>query len=628
VKAAVFTLSGLLLGGALLASCQDATQVNVAVRTNVPFRDGVSMAIWTTAGGSFTDGPPQASTGDAWLVDGVMGDLVVTPRVHNEESLAVRVVLGVGRDPRTCSDQDAKGCIVAKRKLAFVPHTRLRVPIVLHIACSGVVCGEDSTCNYLGRCASATLDANACRGADGCVLDGDQTVTGVAAPDAGASPPDAQVTVPDASVVVVDAGPPPFCSGALLTNAPYAGGTGTPADPFLICAPAQFTAIADRSADWSASFKLMGSVDLAGVVVKPIATTGTPFLGTFDGNALTLSNLTITQPTASNIGLFAFIGNQGVVRNVTLGVSRIEGGSTVGALAGNNAGTISGVRINGPRDPLGDVRGSSDVGGAVGTNQGTVSDVRTNVAVVNSGVRTGGLVGYSLGTVTTSSARGLVRTTKATGCTHTGGLVGYATAASKIEKSMAAGAVTSPGGTVGGFVGWGQGAITDCYATGNVSGGPSGGAGSCGVGADQSFTGGFVGAHVYATSVIKNAYATGNVTATGSWVGGFVGLSFSTCSSSNTFSTGTATGTGAVAGYAGANDACTIAGAYWDTFKSGTSLGSGGSQAGVTGVNTQVPANNNYFYGPPSAPLAAWDFANTWTVRAGAYPALTWELAP
>ena len=71
---------------------------------------------------------------------------MLTPRGASNEGLSVRVVMGVGRDPKTCTDADAKGCIVAKRRLAFVPHTRLRVPLVLHLACDGVVCDGDSTC--------------------------------------------------------------------------------------------------------------------------------------------------------------------------------------------------------------------------------------------------------------------------------------------------------------------------------------------------------------------------------------------------------------------------------------------------------------------------------------------------
>jgi len=173
---------------ALVFACKDATQVRVIARTNVPYRAGLSVGIWTSSRASGTPGELASTSAEPWLNDGQIGDLVVTPRDQKDGPLSVRMVLGVGRDPGTCTDADAKGCIVAKRKLAFVPGTGLRLPMVLHLACEGVVCSDDTTCNYLGQCVSAVVDPSACASPEGCVLPGDEQVTGVApqAPDASA----------------------------------------------------------------------------------------------------------------------------------------------------------------------------------------------------------------------------------------------------------------------------------------------------------------------------------------------------------------------------------------------------------------------------------------------------------
>jgi alpha-tubulin suppressor-like RCC1 family protein len=198
------------LGVASLAaalSCKEPTQTTVLVRTNVPYRANVSMALWSSSTGSFPLGAvPQVTSADPWLDDGTLGDVVITPRASASEALTLRVVLGIGRDPAGCSDMAPKGCIVARRKLSFVPRTRLRVPIVLHLACEGVVCDESSTCNYLGRCVSATVDPNACSSAKGCELPGDEGVTRVS--DGGLPGPDAldSASEPDASEASVDSG--------------------------------------------------------------------------------------------------------------------------------------------------------------------------------------------------------------------------------------------------------------------------------------------------------------------------------------------------------------------------------------------------------------------------------------
>jgi len=161
--------------------------------TRVPYRAGItSLALWSSRSGNVAPGAaPQATYADAWRPDGALGELVVTPSARRDESLTLRVVLGVGRDPAGCTDKDSKGCIVAKRTLSFVPHERLRVPVVLWLACEGVVCSADTTCNYVGACIPAAVDPGACASPDGCLLSGDKPLVGVADAGPDAAPVDA-----------------------------------------------------------------------------------------------------------------------------------------------------------------------------------------------------------------------------------------------------------------------------------------------------------------------------------------------------------------------------------------------------------------------------------------------------
>jgi hypothetical protein len=167
----------LAMSAALIASCKDATQVDVVLRSNVVYAPGSEVGVWATHSGVF--GAPLVQNADPWAADGELGNVVVTPRAGSaggrEAPLAVRVAMGLrGKRAAECTDDgDSKGCIIARRQLAFVPHTRLKVPVVLYLACEGVKCGPTSTCSYLGQCVPAQVDPASCATPEGCTLPGE-----------------------------------------------------------------------------------------------------------------------------------------------------------------------------------------------------------------------------------------------------------------------------------------------------------------------------------------------------------------------------------------------------------------------------------------------------------------------
>jgi hypothetical protein len=178
----------LAIAVALVASCKDATQVNVVVRTNVPYAAGAGIALWSSRSGAV--GTPLIESSEAWLGDGEVGNVVVIPGDASTESpLTVRVAMGLrGKRTSECTDDgDGRGCIIARRKLAFIPHTRLKLPVVMYLACEGVKCDGDTTCSYLGQCVTAQVDPAACATPDGCLPPGEPPfVPAPAAGDAGA----------------------------------------------------------------------------------------------------------------------------------------------------------------------------------------------------------------------------------------------------------------------------------------------------------------------------------------------------------------------------------------------------------------------------------------------------------
>jgi alpha-tubulin suppressor-like RCC1 family protein len=156
------------------------------MRTNVPYAQGTSIALWSSRSGNV--GAPVVEANDPWLADGEVGDVVVVPGDASKDStLTVRVAMGLrGKRAAECTDEgDAKDCIIARRKLSFVPHARLKVPIVMYLACEGVKCSEDTTCSYLGQCVPAQVDPAACQSPDGCTLPGEPPFVPSVTPDAG-----------------------------------------------------------------------------------------------------------------------------------------------------------------------------------------------------------------------------------------------------------------------------------------------------------------------------------------------------------------------------------------------------------------------------------------------------------
>lgn len=234
---------------------------------------------------------------------------------------------------------------------------------------------------------------------------------------------------------------------------------------------------------------------------EPIGDSTDPFTGVFDGNGHVITGLTINRPESDYVGLFGYVGVEGVVRNVTLEDCVVEGGRAVGGLAGRNRGTVL------ESDVAGEIMGDERVGGLVGWNEGDVSDSHHATGSVTGDEQVGGLVGWNEHRVISrSSARGSV-----TGEMRVGGLVGRNEAGS-ISQCYATGdvnGITAVGGLVGHNF---SGPASESYATGSVAG--------------ETYVGGLIGVNAGGNAKVTNSYAAGMVEGTQS-VGGLVGHNIS-----------------------------------------------------------------------------------------------------
>lgn len=131
------------------------------------------------------------------------------------------------------------------------------------------------------------------------------------------------------------------------------------------------------------------------------------FCGTFDGNGHTISGLQL-EADGSNTGLFRYLTETAVVQNlrVTGHVTPNGTASTVGGLAGSNAGTIENCSFDGK------VAGIDSIGGLVGINALTGIISQSSVTgIVNGHHFVGGIAGNNYGVIKSCENHAAINTT-------------------------------------------------------------------------------------------------------------------------------------------------------------------------------------------------------------------------
>ena len=311
--------------------------------------------------------------------------------------------------------------------------------------------------------------------------------------------------------------------------------------------------------------------------------------GTFEGLGNTISNFTSDGVDAGFVSMLS-----GTIRD--LGLVRVNMTSVSGGgLVDDNLGTIDNSYVTGAISDTIFFCCTSllEGGGLVGFNEtgGTINNSYSTATVKGASafetMTVGGLVGLNEGAISNSYATG-----KVSGTFASGGLVGWNQGT--IEDSFATDTVHSRiGGGLVGINDWDAGNIVSSYATGAVNGKGK-----------YASVGGLVGANYAA---ILNCYSTGAVEGKGANadIGGLVGRNWGP--DDNAFYNGTISGsysTGAVSGGSGNvigglvgrddNALGSITNSYWDETTSGITSSSEGAgypanDSGITGeTNAQL----------------------------------------
>lgn len=369
-----------------------------------------------------------------------------------------------------------------------------------------------------------------------------------------------------------------------MATALYGGGAGTEPNPYRIGSVDDWTDLALTTGDWDKHFLLSNDIDFGGDDVTPVGSFAEPFTGAFDGKGHVLRNFRINFPEASYIGLFCVLGADGEIHDLGVEEADVSGQRYVGALVGrNDGGALTSCYTTGT------VTGATPdpailfIGGLVGDNNSGALTSCFSTCTVTSGSgsnNVGGLVGRNTeGTVRLCYAAGGV-----TGTVQVGGLVGLNNGGT-ITSCCAMGAV-SGSNPVGGLVGYNNdtASISLSYATGVVS-------------ASGTWAGGLVG-HNYGD--VTYCYARGAVTGDSN-VGGLVGQNI-TATIRQCYSTGAVSGRITLGGLVGVDTGGTILACYWDTDLSGLTESDGGTGR-TTDEMTHPHATNTY---------VGWNFLATW----------------
>ena len=210
------------------------------------------------------------------------------------------------------------------------------------------------------------------------------------------------------------------------------------------------------------------NIDLTGKGWTPIGTDyDNSYKGTFDGGGHTITGLTFTT-NDEYAGLFGWLNRAGTVKNVVMEGIQITSNHVLmsgntGGVVGYSWGTIENCSVSGS------VSGTNCVGGVVGGQQSSGSIIGCSSSATVKGTRhVGGVVGEKWGTMTACYATGNVTLEINSPLDLSGGGVVGLNGGSTVLACYATGNVNSKGRStgnvhIGGLFGDNYTAVTACY---------------------------------------------------------------------------------------------------------------------------------------------------------------------
>ncbi len=209
------------------------------------------------------------------------------------------------------------------------------------------------------------------------------------------------------------------------------------------------------------------NIDLTGKGWTPIGTNYEKrYKGTFDGRGHTIKGLTVTT-NDQFVGLFGYLNRAGTVKNVVMEGIQITSNHVLmsgntGGVVGYSWGTIENCSVSGS------VSGTNCVGGVVGSQKAGSIIGCSSSAIVKGTRYVGGVAGEKWGTMTACYATGNVTLEIGSQNNLSGGGVVGLSGGNRVLACYAIGNVNSKGGStgnvhIGGLLGDNYTAVTACY---------------------------------------------------------------------------------------------------------------------------------------------------------------------
>ena len=207
------------------------------------------------------------------------------------------------------------------------------------------------------------------------------------------------------------------------------------------------------------------NIDLTGKGWTPIGTSfDNSYKGTFDGGGHTITGLTVTT-NDQFVGLFGYLNRAGMVKNVVMEGIQITSNhmfGCTGGVVGYSWGTIENCSVSGS------VSGTDCVGGVVGSQKAGSIIGCSSSATVKGTHYVGGVAGEKWGSMTACYATGNVTLEIASQKNNFGGGVVGLNGGSRVLACYATGNVTSTGSStgnvhIGGLFGDSYTTVTACY---------------------------------------------------------------------------------------------------------------------------------------------------------------------
>ena len=316
----------------------------------------------------------------------------------------------------------------------------------------------------------------------------------------------------------------------------FVDGTGTIEDPYQISNYSQLKCIEMYP---NACYILTGNITLPQTPQNtsnftPLFNDETMFNGSLNGNGHTIYNLTIHNTNTFYTGLFACIGANGSITNLTLENVNLQGTNYIGGIAGYALGKITDCKVSGKITYIPQNSYKIYIGGIAGRAENNVNGCTSSVEIIADGVNgeiyVGGIVGYysyDMGksetsfTVVSSVNISLSANENNRINGYLGGVFGESSETISLKNSRFDGNITVDGlqdTYAGGLIGYSFGfgsTFTSCYTTGNITVADS---------TSNAYVGGLIGNSC--SRSFKSCYTIGDITVTDCYsaeVGGLIG---------------------------------------------------------------------------------------------------------